>query len=120
MNGATTEPLVSTIRPPKMVISTSTGTSQNFLRASMNAAMSLTNDIIPSERLFQRLRGRAAAAAGDPVTASTRPAQPHRIDAERAHHQTGRHDRNRIHAAEKDRIGHLVQQQTELCPAAIG
>ena len=37
MNGATTEPLVSTIKPPKIVISTSTGRSQNFFRAIMNA-----------------------------------------------------------------------------------
>src|SRR6478609_5107840 len=105
MNGATTEPLVSTIKPPKMVISTSTGRSQNFFRASMNAAMSFRNDIVPSEWLFQRLRGRTALAARNPVTVSARPPQPHGIDAERAHHQAGRHDRDHVHSAKKDRIG---------------
>src|SRR5689334_19698926 len=111
MNGATTEPLVSTIRPPKMVISTSTGRSQNFFRASMNAAMSFKNDIVPSERLLQRLRGRAAFAARNPIARAAWAPQSHGIDAECAHHQAGRHDRDHVHAAEKDRIGDLVQQQ---------
>src|SRR3954463_14364397 len=103
MNGATTEPLVSTIRPPKIVISTSTGRSQNFFRAIMNAAMSLRNDIIPSERLFQRLRGRAGLIARNPVGVPPWPPLPHRIDTERTHHQSGGHDRDDVHAAEKDR-----------------
>src|SRR6185369_6056482 len=120
MNGATTEPLVNTISPPKIVISTSAGSSQNFLRASMNAAMSLRNDIETSKRLFQRLRSRSALVARDPVAVAARAPQSHRIDPERAHHQSGRHDRNRVHAAEKDRIGDLVQQQSELHPTAIG
>src|ERR1041385_1967664 len=119
MKGATTEPLVSTINPPKMVISTSTGTSQNFFRASMNAAMSFRNDIITSERLFERLRGRSALAARDPVALPATP-QPHRIDAEGAHHQAGRHNRDDIHAAEKNRIGDLVQQKAKLRPRAVG
>src|SRR5947199_8368191 len=110
MNGATTEPLVSTIRPPKIVISRSTGSSQNFFRAIMNAAMSLRNDIIPSERLLQRLGGRAALVARNPVCLSPRPSLPHRIDTERPHHQARRHDRDHVHTAEEDRIGDLVQQ----------
>src|SRR4051812_25849157 len=110
MNGATTEPLVSTIRPPKIVISTSTGSSQNFFRAIMNAAMSLRNDIIPSERFLQRLCGRAALVACDPVRLSAWSPPTHRVDPERAHHQAGRHDRDHIHPAEKNRIGDLVQQ----------
>src|SRR3954470_22995658 len=107
MNGATTEPFVSTIRPPKMVIKTSAGRSQNFFRASMNAAISFRNDIIPSKRLFQRLRGGTALTARDPVRVSARPPQAHGIDAEHAHHQSGGDDRDRIHATEKDRIGDL-------------
>src|SRR5688572_30386146 len=119
MNGATTEPLVSTIRPPKIVISTSAGTSQNFFRASMNAAISFKNDIIPSERLFQRLRARAPLAARNPEGLSPRTPQSHRVDPEQAHHQAGRHDRDRIHPTEKDWIGDLVQQQPKLHPAAM-
>src|SRR3954470_5027774 len=119
MNGATTEPLVSTIRPPKIVISTSTGRSQNFFRAIMNAAMSLRNDIIPSERLLQRLGGRAALVAYNPVCVPAWPPLAHRIDAERSHHQTRRHDRDHVHATQKDRIGDLVQQQAELHPATV-
>src|SRR5947208_11641442 len=105
MNGATTEPLVSTIRPPKIVIRTSTGRSQNFFRAIMNAAMSLRNDIIPSERLLQRLCARTALVACNPVCVSAWAPPAHRIDAERAHHQSSRHDRDHVHATQKDRIG---------------
>src|SRR5215213_6198605 len=105
MNGATTEHLVSTIRPPKIVISTSAGTSQNFFRASMNASRSFTNDIAPSKRLLERLRGRSGFTARDPVGVLARPPHPHRIDAEGAHQQPGWNDRDEIHAAEKDRIG---------------
>src|SRR5436305_15202683 len=100
MNGATTEPLVKTISPPKMVISTSAGRSQNFFRASMNATMSFRNDITTSEGLFQRLRGRPAFSTRNPVGVPAFAPQPHRIDAERAHHQSGRHDRDQVHAAE--------------------
>src|SRR4051794_25292594 len=120
MNGATTEPLVSTIRPPKIVISTSTGRSQNFFRAIMNAAMSLRNDIIPSERLLQRLGGRAAPVACNPVCVSARPSLSHRINTERAHHQASRQDRDHVHSAEKDRIGDLVEKQAKLHPATVG
>src|ERR1043165_6031911 len=119
MKGATTEPFVRTIRPPKMVISTNTGTSQNFFRAIMNAAMSFRNDIIPSERPLQRLRSRAALLARYPVRVPARPSPSHGINAEGAHHQASRHDRDRIHPAEKDRIGDLVQQQAQLHPAAM-
>src|SRR5690349_21662071 len=101
MKGATTEPLVSTIRPPKMVISTKTGRSQNFFRAIMNAAMSFRNDIIPSEWLFQRLRGRAPLVAHDPIGLAPRPPQAHGIDPERPHHQAGRDNRHDVHAAKK-------------------
>src|SRR3954465_12825355 len=101
MNGATTEPLVSTMRPPKIVISTSTGSSQNFFRAIMNAAMSFRNDIIPSERLLQRLGSRAGLVACNPVCISARPSLSHRIDTERAHHQASRHDRDHVHATQK-------------------
>src|SRR6266513_1318467 len=99
MNGATTEPLVSTIRPPKMVISTSAGRSQNFFRASINAAMSFRNDIQTSKRLFERLRGRSCFAASDPVCVLAFTPEPHRIDPERPHYQPGRHDRDQIHPA---------------------
>src|ERR1041384_7898367 len=120
MNGATTDPLVSTIRPPKIGISTSAGTSQNFLRASMNAAISFRKDIIPSEWLFERFSARASLAARNPERLAPWAPQPHRVDAERPHHQPGRHDCDRIHPAEKDWVGNLVQQQSELYPSAIG
>src|SRR4051812_1879311 len=117
MNGATTEHLATTISPPKIVISTSAGTSQTFFRASMNASISLRKDIEPSERFFERLRGRSSLAARDPVAFPARPAHSHRIDPERAHQQTSRHDGNHVHAAKEDRIGNLVQHQPELVPA---
>src|SRR5882757_2847126 len=110
MNGATTEPLVSTISPPKITISTSTGSSQNFFRASMNAAMSFRNDITPSKRLLERLGGRSALLARDPVSPVRLAAHPHRVDAEQAHRKAGRDDRPHIHGAKEDRIGDLVQQ----------
>ena len=40
MNGAIAEPLVSTIRPPKITIMIMIGSSQNFLRSRMNAQSS--------------------------------------------------------------------------------
>src|SRR5947207_15202932 len=120
MNGATTEPLVKTISPPKIVISTSAGRSQNFFRASMNATMSFTNDIETSKRLFQRLCGRSALAARDPVRVLDLAPDTHRIDPECAHQQPGRNNGDRIHPAKKDRIGNFVQQEAKLVPAAIG
>src|SRR4051812_45259594 len=100
MNGATTEPLVSTISPPKIVVSTSAGMSQNFFRASMNAAMSFRNDIEPSERLFERLRGRAAFIARNPIGVSTWAPHAQRVHPEDAHHQAGWHNGDHIHPPE--------------------
>ena len=46
MNGATAEPCVSTISPPKMTIITRIGRSQNFLRARRNCQSSFKNDVL--------------------------------------------------------------------------
>src|ERR1700738_4736053 len=119
MNGATTEPLVSTISPPKMTISTSTGSSQNFFRASMKAAMSFRNDIGTSKRLLERFTRRRGLGARDPIRAVRLAAHPHRVDAEQPHREAGRDDRADVHEPEEDRIGDLVQQQAELAPCAI-
>src|SRR5882672_10821553 len=110
MNGATTEPLVSTISPPKITISTSTGSSQNFFRATMNAAMSLRNDITTSKRLLERLGRRSGLLARDPIGAVRLAAHSHRVDAEQPHREAGRDDGTNIHGAQKERTGDLVQQ----------
>src|SRR5713226_292633 len=48
MNGATAEPCASTIRPPRITITSRIGMSQYFLRVRMYAHNSLRNDMAPS------------------------------------------------------------------------
>src|SRR4029079_8705582 len=71
MNGAIAEPLVSTIRPPKITIMIMIRSSQNFLRSRMKAHSSTIIDPIfslsRSELVLHRLRRRPRRGALDPV-----------------------------------------------------
>src|ERR1044071_225754 len=96
MNGAIAEPLVSTIRPPKITIMIMIGSSQNFLRSRMKAQSSTRIDPISlsrSELVFDRLRRRPRRRALDPVTlGATVDPQAQEILAEGPHDQADRHD----------------------------
>ena len=52
MNGAITEPLLSTTKPPKTAIMKIIGISQNFLRARRNDHNSSKNDMVPRQNCF--------------------------------------------------------------------
>src|SRR5665647_2707626 len=95
MNGAITEPLVSTTSPPNTTIMINIGSSQNFFRARINRQSSATKSIThPSELVFHRLGRRAGRLAHDPVAVGVGlPLQPQQVLAQRAHHEAGRPDR---------------------------
>ena len=122
MNGATAEPLVSTIRPPKIAISTSTGSSQNFFPRQHERGHVFQERHHPLRTAFPATAAVDAALLRARSSSCCRAARriPIGSTPNSAHHQPGRHDRDRIHRAEKDRIGDLVQQQAELHPAAVG
>src|SRR5215831_2120117 len=68
MKGATAEPLVKTINPPKTAIMMNTGSSQNFFRTLRNAQNSLRKLIIDaSELVLECFRRRARRRADDPI-----------------------------------------------------
>src|SRR5262252_9431061 len=68
MKGATAEPFVRTISPPKIAIMMNTGSSQNFFRTLRNAQNSRRKLIIDaSELILECLRRRARRRANDPI-----------------------------------------------------
>src|SRR5262249_42967911 len=68
MKGATAEPLVRTISPPKIAIMMNTGSNQNFFRTLRKAQNSRRKLIIDtSELVLECLRRGARRRAGDPV-----------------------------------------------------
>src|SRR5260370_4558328 len=130
MNGAMAEPLVSTIRPPKITIMIRIGNSQNFLRSRMKAQSStmmepigrcLSNsELAESELVAHRLRRRPRRRAIDPV-ALGRGIEPEaqEVLAHGAHHETDRHYGHQYHQPQPDMVHDLVQQQTELQPQPV-
>src|SRR5215831_14268834 len=68
MKGATAEPLVRTINPPKIVMTIKTGRSQNFFRTrrkAQNSRRKLT--ITASELVLECFRRGSRRGADDPV-----------------------------------------------------
>src|SRR5438132_1318457 len=87
MKGATAEPLVRTISPPKMAIIMNTGSNQNFFRTPRNAQNSRRKLIIDvSELVLECLRRRAGRCADDPIALRCRlEFPPHWILASQPH-----------------------------------
>src|ERR1700730_4979442 len=94
MNGATTEPLVNTINPPKRAMTMKTGNSQNFLRTRRKPQNSRRNPTISTSELVpERLRGGARRIAHDPVGSRRGIAlRLHRILAGKPHQKPDRRD----------------------------
>src|SRR6516162_9293505 len=68
MNGATAEPWVRMISPPKMAMMINTGSSQNFFRTLRNAKNSRRKLIIDtSELILERFRRRTRRRSDDPI-----------------------------------------------------
>src|SRR5471032_2589955 len=126
MNGAMAEPLVSTIRPPKITIMMKIGSSQNFLRSFMNAQSStmmepmVFKSLSRSELIFHRLRRRPRRSALDPVALGVLvQAQAQEILARRPHDQADRRDRHEEQQAHDDRIHDLEHQQADFQPETV-
>src|SRR5476651_2765948 len=126
MNGAMAEPLVSTIRPPKITIMMKIGSSQNFLRSRMNAQSStmmepmVFKSLSRSELIFHRLRRRPRRGALDPVALGVLvQAQAQEILARRPHHKADRRDRHKEQQAHDERVHHLEEQQAKLQPKPV-
>src|SRR5205823_5148471 len=125
MNGAIAEPLVSTIRPPKITIMIRIGSSQNFLRSLMKAQSSTMMEAMKSvplrsELVTHRLRRRPGRRALDPVALGL-PVQPQaqEILAEQAHHNADRRNGHEEQQAEDQWIHDLVEQQAKLQPQLV-
>src|SRR4051794_17931816 len=125
MNGAMAEPLVSTIRPPKITIMIMIGSSQNFLRSRMNAHSSTIIEpivsLLPrSELVLHGLRRRPRGLPLDPVAlgAAVHP-QAQEILAERPHDEADRRDGHEEQQAEDQRVHDLVEEQAELQPKPV-
>src|ERR1700676_2810557 len=125
MNGAMAEPLVSTIRPPKITIMIRIGNSQNFLRSRMKAQSSTMMepmDVGPfrSELVFHRLRRRSRRGSVDPVALGRGiETQTQEVLAHGAHDETDRHDGHEEKQPEDDGVHDLVEQQAELQPQPV-
>src|SRR5580692_10826397 len=130
MNGAMAEPLVSTIRPPKITIMIRIGNSQNFLRSRMKAQSStmmepigrcLSNsELAESELVTHRLRRRPWRRAIDPVALGRRiEPEAQEVLAHGAHDETDRHDGHEEQQPQYDGVHDLVEQQTELQPQPV-
>ena len=95
MKGAIAEPLVSTIRPPKMTIIMKMGISQYFFRARRNDQNSRRNDSMRLKIGSSWIR--AVGPGGDPVDPIARgigiTAQSQRVLAQHAHQQRNRRHR---------------------------
>src|SRR3954452_20614713 len=119
MNGATTEPLASTSRPPNSAIMTRTGTSQNFLRTRRKPHSSATNSIgaVPPKRsvlVHHGLGRRPRRLARDPIAGGLRlSAVAHRVVLPGPHEVADRHEHRRVEQEEHDRAHDLEQGEAE-------
>src|SRR6516164_2920644 len=103
MNGATADPLVSTSSAPKIAMTISTGSSQNFLRTRRNPQNSPRKAIM-SVLPFEGFRRRTGRLAREPVALGLRfEATPERIVPELPHQEADRHDAAEENEAENDR-----------------
>src|SRR3954467_15695586 len=109
MNGATTEPLASTSRPPNSAIMTRTGASQSFFRTRRKPHSSATNSIsavppLGSVLVHHGLRRRARRLARDPVAGGLGlPAAAHRVVPLGLHQEADRDEDRRVEQEEDDR-----------------
>src|SRR5262245_65774254 len=119
MNGAMAEPLVSTIRPPKITIMIRLGSSQNFFRSFMKAQSSTRMEPIAavlsrSELVFHRLRRRPGRGAVDPVAAGAAiHPKPQEILAEQAHDEADRGEGDEEQQTKDEQGHHQVEQTAE-------
>src|SRR5260370_946730 len=112
MNGATTEPLVSTTSPPNTTIMIRIGNSQNFFLTRMNRQSSATKSIsCPLELISHRLWRGTRRLSHDPVAVRARlPFEPQRVLPHHAHEQTGGQNRAVENQRHQHRVDHLVKQ----------
>jgi hypothetical protein len=94
MKGATAEPLLKTITPPKIAIMMNTGSSQNFFRTLRNAQNSRRKLIIDaSELVLECFRRRARRRAEDPIAPRCRlEFASHRVLASQPHQEANGND----------------------------
>src|SRR6516165_1112294 len=91
MKGATAEPLVSTMSPPKMTIMMKIGANQYFFRTRRNDQNSRRKDSIGSILILHRFRRRPRWRSVDPVAHRIGvTTQSQRVFAEYAHQQRNR------------------------------
>src|SRR6202011_5746945 len=123
MNGATAEPLVSTMRPPMRPSITTTGSSQYFLRTrrkSHSSPTMLSTKTLPSELLLHLRPGGSGRITLDPVGArGAVEFKAQRVLAGEPHDEANRHDRRVEHDAHDDRAHHSEQEQAEPMPDEI-
>src|SRR5215831_10687431 len=121
MNGATAVPLVSTMSPPKMAMTTNTGSSQYFLRSSKNAANSRRKDTIArSELLHQAVGRRAWRPSCFPVTFALRlEAKPQRVFAAEPHEPADRRDAAIVHDPQHEGAHDREEDEAKLGPQPV-
>src|SRR6266851_4931424 len=121
MNGATAEPLVRTINPPKTAMTMNTGRSQNFLRTrrkAQNSRRKLTIDA--SELVLECFGSRAGRLANDPIAVRRRiECSPHRVLAGEPHEEADRGNADIEQDPEEDRADDEMQQQAEFRPEPV-
>src|SRR3974390_2615308 len=119
MNGATTEPLISTTNPPTTTIMMRLGSSQNFLRTHINRESSARKliSLSPLELVFHRFRSRPGRAPLDPIAVDIgRPFESQEVLAKRPHNEAGRQHRAEEYEGHHYWSHNLVQQQSQLKP----
>src|SRR5215471_13182472 len=92
MKGATAEPWLRTTRPPNTTINSSSGNSQNFLRARRKSQNSRRNSMAgPSEQMLHAVGRRPRRIAYDPsrLTRLSK-LEPQWVASSHAHDQSGR------------------------------
>src|SRR5262245_16268682 len=120
MKGATAEPLVSTISPPKMTIMTKIGASQYFFRTRRNEQNSRRKDSIGSILIPHRFRRRPRRRSVDPVARRIGvTTQSERVFAMHAHQQRNRRHCQVEQKSDHDRTDNPVEENTELYPGFI-
>src|SRR5262249_46092027 len=121
MKGATAEPLVRTMSPPKIAMTKKTGSSQNFFRTRRKSQNSRKKLIIdPSELVLERFGRRPRRLADDPIALRRRlKLSPHPILAGKPHYEPDRSDTKVEYDPQEEGTDDVVEQQTEFCPQSI-
>src|SRR4030095_10747487 len=121
MKGATAVPWVSTVSPPKMAMTTNTGSSQYFLRSSKNAANSRRKETIArSELVHEAVGGRAWRLSRFPVTFALRlEAKPQRVLAAEPHEPADRRDAAIVHDPQHEGAHDREEDEAKLGPQPL-